>query len=67
MPLVTEGAYQWTPHAMYVLVFLALWAFAFLAGSLAALSLAIFEHAYVWVHYFFTEKPDMDLMYEGSS
>lgn len=67
MPLVTGGAYRWTPHAMYALVFLALWAIAFLAGSLAALSLAVFEHAYVWVHYFCTEKPDMDLMYGGSN
>lgn len=63
MPLVIQGAYKWTSHAMYTLVFLALWAFAFLAGSLAALSLAAFEHAYVWVHYFCTEQPDMDLMY----
>jgi hypothetical protein len=63
MPLVTQGAYQWTPHAMYTLVFLALWAIAFLAGSLAALSLAAFQHAYIWVHYFCTEKPDMELIY----
>lgn len=63
MPLVTQGAYRWTSHAMYALVFLALWAVAFLAGSLAALSLAAFEHAYIWVHYFCTEKPDMELMY----
>jgi hypothetical protein len=66
MPLVTEGAYRWTPHAMYMLVFLAMWAIAFLAGSMAALSLAAFEHAYVWVHYFCTEKPDMELMYGDS-
>lgn len=63
MPLVTQGAYKWTSHAMYALVFLALWAIAFLAGSLAALSLAAFEHAYVWVHYFCTEQPDMKMMY----
>jgi len=48
---------------MYALVFLALWALAFLTGSLAALSLAAFEQAYIWVHYFCTERPDMDLMY----
>lgn len=66
MPLVTQGAYRWTRHAMYTLVFLALWAIAFLAGSLAALSLSAFEHAYVWVHYYCTEKPDMDLMYGES-
>jgi hypothetical protein len=32
-------------------------------GSSAALLLAAFNHAYVWVHYFTTEKPDMGVIY----
>jgi len=63
MPIVREGAFAWTPNAMYLIVFLGLWAIAFLYGSRIALVGALFQHAYIWVHYWFTEKPDMDLIY----
>jgi hypothetical protein len=63
MPLVRKGAFAWTPNAMYLIVFLGLWAIAFLYGSRIALVGALFQHAYIWVHYWFTEKPDMDLIY----
>ncbi len=32
-------------------------------NSAAALTVAAFSHAYIWVHYFATEKPDMDFLY----
>lgn len=48
---------------MYAFAFLGLWSIAFLTGSLAALSLALFQHAFVWVHYYCTEEPDMKLVY----
>lgn len=63
MPMVRGGAFAWTPNAMYLLVFLGLWSIAFIAQSHVALAAALFQHAYIWVHYFCTEKPDMDLMY----
>ena len=63
MPMVREGAFRWTGNAMYALAFLGLWSIAFLTGSLGALSLALFQHAYVWVHYYCTEEPDMKLIY----
>lgn len=63
MALVKEGAYRWTDNAMYTLVFLALWSIALLTRSQSAFALALFQHAYVWVHYHCTEKPDMELMY----
>jgi hypothetical protein len=63
MPIVREGAFAWTPNAMYLIVFLGLSAIAFLYGSRIALVGALFQHAYIWVHYWFTEKPDMDLIY----
>ena len=34
-------------------------------GSLAALAAALFQHAYIWVHYYCTEAPDMDLIYSA--
>jgi len=63
MPLVREGAFRWSSNAMYAFVFLGLWSIALLTGSLAALSLALFQHAYIWIHYYCTEKPDMELIY----
>ena len=62
MPMVHEGAFQWSSNAMYAFVFLGLWAIALLLDSQAALSLALFQHAYIWVHFWCTEEPDMKLM-----
>jgi protein-S-isoprenylcysteine O-methyltransferase Ste14 len=65
MPMVRKGAFRWSENAMYVFVFLGLWAIALLTGSQAALGLALFQHAYIWIHYYCTEKPDMELIYGG--
>ena len=67
MPMVREGAFAWSSNAMYALVFLGLWAIALLTGSLAALAAALFQHGYIWVHYYCTEEPDMDLIYGAAS
>ena len=63
MPMVREGAFAWSSNAMYALVFLGLWAIALITGSTAALAAALFQHAYIWVHYYCTEEPDMKLIY----
>jgi hypothetical protein len=63
MSLVREGAFGWSQNAMYTFAFLGLWSIALLLGSQAALSLALFQHAFVWGHYYGTEKPDMALIY----
>jgi protein-S-isoprenylcysteine O-methyltransferase Ste14 len=63
MPLVREGAFAWSSNAMYTYVFLGLWGIALTTGSLAALAAALFQHAYIWVHYYCTEEPDMKLIY----
>ena len=62
-PMVREGAFKWSNNAMYAFVFLLLWSVALLIGSQAALSAALFQHAYIWVHFYCTEEPDMDLIY----
>ena len=61
--LVRQGIFTWTPNAMYVFGFLILWVPAFLFQSIAALIVAAFSHAYIWVHYYCTEKPDMRRIY----
>lgn len=63
MSHVREGAFRWNKNAMYTFAFLGLWSIALLTGSVAALGLALFQHAYVWIHYYCTEEPDMRLIY----
>jgi len=40
-----------------------LWGIALVAGSLAALSGALVQRTYIWVHDYCTEHPDMGLIY----
>lgn len=63
MPLVEQGAFKFSNNAMYTFAFYLLWAITLLIGSQAALSVALFQHAYIWVHHYCTEKPDMDIIY----
>jgi hypothetical protein len=63
LPLVTEGIFKYSSNSMYVFAFLALWAIGIAAASWLAIVSAAFSHAYIWVHYFCTEKPDMGLIY----
>ncbi len=59
LPLVREGIFAWTPNAMYIFGFLALWAIGLAFQSRAALLAALFNHLFIWAHYYFTEYPDM--------
>ena len=63
MPMVREGAFRWTGNAMYGIVFLGLWGIALLFGSWQALVVAAFQHAYIWVHMYTVEAPDMRWLY----
>jgi protein-S-isoprenylcysteine O-methyltransferase Ste14 len=63
MPLVRKGAFKYSVNAMYTFVFLIFWAIGFLTGSFAALAAALFQHAYIWVHLYCTEEPDMRVIY----
>ena len=58
-----KGVFRYTSNAMYTVGLLFLWIPGLLFSSKAALAVACFSHIYVWVHYYCTEKPDMDLMY----
>ncbi len=63
LPLVREGIFRYTPNAMYVFGFLALWVPALALGSVAGAAAALFNHLYIWVHYLATERPDMRRIY----
>lgn len=63
-PLVRRGVFAVVPNAMYTTGFLALWAVAVAAGSDAALVVAAYQHVFVWCHYLWIERPDMQVIYE---
>ena len=61
--MIKEGIFKYTNNGMYLYGFLGLYLPAILLASKAALAVAIFQHLYIWVHYFVTEKPDMEEIY----
>ena len=63
MPKVDKGVFKYTDNGMYGVVFLGLWGIALLFGSWNALVLAAFQQAYIWVHMYTTEAPDMRRIY----
>jgi hypothetical protein len=66
MPFVREGMFRFTSNAMYLYAFLLFWAIAVGFDSSAALTVAAYSHVYIWVHFFSTEKPDMDYLYAST-
>ncbi|HON59729.1 MAG TPA: methyltransferase [Smithella sp.] len=66
-PLVREGIFRFPRNGMYLFGFLFLWAPALWFGSVAALCAALFNHLYIWVHYYTTELPDMKRIYDRPS
>ena len=62
-PFVDQGIFKYTRNGMYTFGFFLAWVPGFLLQSKAALSVALFSHLYIWVHYYFTERPDMKIIY----
>jgi len=62
MPLVSDGIFRFTSNGMYLYAFMLFWAIAVGLNSQAALIVAAFSHVYIWVHYYATEKPDMNYL-----
>jgi len=63
LPFVREGIFKWSSNAMYSYAFLALWLIGLVFQSRAALLGALFNHLFIWAHYYFTELPDMRAIY----
>lgn len=62
-PFVKQGMFKFTDNAMYKFGFLILWAIALVFLSKAVLLAAAFNHLYIWVHFYFTELPDIKSIY----
>ena len=64
---VKQGMFKYTNNAMYKFGFLGLWVIALAFLSQAALLVAAFNQLYIWVHFYFTELPDIRRIYGGLS
>ena len=60
---VRQGIFRFTSNGMYIFGFLILWVPGLWFASMAALCVALFNHLYIWVHYFSTELPDIRRIY----
>ena len=60
---VKQGMFKYTNNAMYTFGFLGLWVIGFAFLSKAVLLTAAFNHLYIWVHFYFTELPDIEYIY----
>jgi len=67
MPLVRQGIFRFTNNGMYLYAFLLFWAIAIGLNSSAALAVAAFSHAYIWIHFYATEEPDMRFLYAAAA
>ena len=63
-PYVKGGIFRFTNNGMYVYGLMILYLPGLLLFSKAALIVALFNHIYIWVHYYCTERPDMKVIYE---
>jgi len=64
MPFERRGVFKWTPNAMYVFAIGIPFAFAIATGSKSMFILAIYTYVSIWLHYFFTEKEDIKIIYK---
>ena len=62
-PFVKKGMYEDSSNVMYVYVGLIFVGLAVLHSSKAALLITIYSYTAVWIHYFCTEKPDINYIY----
>lgn len=58
-PYEKRGIFKYTDNGMYVFGLMAFYLPGLLLQSEAAILVALFNHVYIWVHYYFTERPDM--------
>lgn len=65
--LETRGIFKYVRHPMYAVILLLLYHPGLYYESLLGLIAAACHHAFVWCHYYCTEKPDMREIYGAKS
>ena len=63
VPFVKKGIFRFTGNGMYTFGFFLLWIPGLWCASISALGVALFNHLYIWVHYYSTELPDIKRIY----
>ena len=63
VPYVKKGIFKYTDNGMYVFGLAILYIPGLLLLSEAAIVVAFFNHIYIWIHYYTTERPDMKYIY----
>ncbi len=58
-----KGIFQYVPRAVYVFGPLGFYIPGIVLTSPASLLLALFNHIYIWIHYYCTELPDIKRIY----
>jgi len=62
-PYVKKGIFKYTNNGMYIFGLMILYIPGLFYFSEAAIIVAIFNHIFIWAHYYFTELPDMKEIY----
>ena len=62
-PYIKQGIFKYTDNGMYIFGLMILYLPSLMLFSKAAFIAALFNHIYIWVHYYCTEKPDMTKIY----
>lgn len=63
--MVNRGIYKYVSNAMYTYGTLAFFLFGLWFSSISALLLAAYQYLGLWLHYFSTEKPDMEVLHKN--
>ena len=58
-PYEKNGIFKYTDNGMYIFGLMILYLPGLLLLSKAAIIAALFNHVYIWVHYYCTERPDL--------
>jgi hypothetical protein len=61
--LEKRGIFKYIPNSMYTVALLMIYHPGLICHSTLGLIGAAVQHAFVWTHYFCTEKPDMQVIY----
>ncbi|OIQ30933.1 MAG: hypothetical protein BM564_01605 [Bacteroidetes bacterium MedPE-SWsnd-G2] len=64
-PFVKGGIFKYTSNGMYIYGFLLLYVPGLIWQSQAAILIALFNHIYIWVHFYTVEQPDIKLIYNS--
>jgi hypothetical protein len=62
-PYVKDGIFRYANNGMYLFGLMILYLPGLLLLSRWALVVALFNHVYIWAHYYCTERPDMKAIY----